>query len=823
MEEAEICNSVSFEPQSGSPTGSEQDVHLDFSIDIVEDVAAEVEAVMRLSVFGLFREARKAADETMKRYLGYFPVAVEYLRLLYDQGDFDMLRQEAERFREGDYRLEDAVPEDLDLLLLLCDLRNLGGEVPLLEDLESMKKQTDRICNDSSFGDVGAGTLDRLHSRTEVLMRLERLCAARTGLLAEPSEEPWPLLSAMVRDFVAKEQYWIAEKALELCFWSYGFGKSILPTNDIWNLIELIIDTPFGYDEDHVLGRIGVLLSFCEGALRRSDTQSDSWTLASSYLVKASSHMASLYPGLASDWDRSRAVVRLTLLELDRSLAEEVSLAVIKPTISHILNLRLLNFESKEKLDMQLSRGIEGRIRALGYPPLYAVEAHLPEPFPSCIYRRHHELRRSNAQAQAQQAAILVRSSRNTDRPQKPSAPSTHSGGDETDRAYVKRTEQASKDRVDQDSSGDNRKQSGEDPGYGRPWQPWHTRATHGEFQWAKDLGRGPYGVVTVVRQLSSDKSYVQKFVAGPASNARGNQQEDFEDAIQETFETMRKLSHKHITQMLFFVHTYEPDGINLFMLPVADSSLQHFLERSDLKNDELKALNQWFGCLASALSYAHKRNVKHANIKPANILIKDNRVYLADFGDTLATYTLEWNYTPAQMATGSSVYWAPEHGSKIGHSLPADVFALGCVFSEMLTVRQGRTLEEYREARRKPTGHDFHAFRAHVPVIETFLNGLPDVSVKKGEESNLSLILAVVLNMLREDPGKRLLLLWFDDFSDIDPMMWEEPETFGHVDTWAEQELHGNLLDEQDEASAAMSAMEQIPANPPDLQWSRA
>ncbi|KAK5675622.1 hypothetical protein LTS10_011722 [Elasticomyces elasticus] len=153
MEEA---NSVSVESQARLSTESEQDVHMDFSIDIVEDVAAEVEAVMRLSVFGLFREARKAADETLKRYLGCFPVAVEYLRLLYDQGDFDILQLEATSFREGVYQLEDAVPGELDLILLLCEIRNLSSESPLQEDLKTIKRQIDQTSVELSLGEKHA-------------------------------------------------------------------------------------------------------------------------------------------------------------------------------------------------------------------------------------------------------------------------------------------------------------------------------------------------------------------------------------------------------------------------------------------------------------------------------------------------------------------------------------------------------------------------------------------------------------------------------------------------------------------------------------------
>ncbi|KAK4911107.1 hypothetical protein LTR49_020274 [Elasticomyces elasticus] len=277
MEETEIRKAVSFEPLTTSPTGSEHDVHMDFSIDIVEDVAAEVEVVMRLSAFGLFREARKAADETLKRYIDYFPVAVEYLRLLYDQGDFAMLRQEAEKFRKRDYRLKDAVPKDQShFLLLLCDVRKLGVEVPLPEDLQSITRQMNRMSDrtdETTSQNLAADIQARAGLRGMLLTRIERLCAVRTGViggteLAELSRsprlifEPWPLLTMMVRDFL--------EKALELCFWPYHDHGPELSTYQIWDLIRPMVDDSIDLDEEQVMGRIGIFLSFCEGVLRRN-------------------------------------------------------------------------------------------------------------------------------------------------------------------------------------------------------------------------------------------------------------------------------------------------------------------------------------------------------------------------------------------------------------------------------------------------------------------------------------------------------------------------------------------------------------------------
>ncbi|KAK5675623.1 hypothetical protein LTS10_011723 [Elasticomyces elasticus] len=518
----------------------------------------------------------------------------------------------------------------------------------------------------------------------------------------------------MVRDFVAKEQYWIAEKALEICFWP-----------------------------------IGVLLSFCEGALRRDDTQSDCWILASSYLAKASSHMASLYPGAKGDWNRSRAVMRLKLLELARSLVEKV---LVIPTVQHITTLLALDVQAEQGVDIQMLRGIEDRVWALGLFLFNVVQAHSPELFPSCIYKRHWELSRGRAQPQAQQGAVPVRSGRNLDQPRNDAAPPTL----EAIRARIKKQENALNSRTDQENYEANRKQIDKGSGYGRQLQQsLYTPATYDQFEFVCSLGHGSHTRVTEVRQLSNNKSYAMKFVLRAELNA-GHQssimrRKFFRLAIEETFETMRMLSHEHIAEMLFCVHIYKPElvGCKLFMLPVADANLQHFLERSNFDKNELPTLDQWFGCLASALSYAHGQNVKHGSIKPANILIKDNRVYLADFGSALATYDPQSIKSPAQSRAGSAIYWAPERGPETGRGIQADIFALGCVFSEMLTFRERRTLEEYREARKKGTGEEVHAFRANLPEVWSWLMGLPDYRFTASRESPQSIVFTAVQNML--------------------------------------------------------------------------
>jgi len=143
---------------------------------------------------------------------------------------------------------------------------------------------------------------------------------------------------------------------------------------------------------------------------------------------------------------------------------------------------------------------------------------------------------------------------------------------------------------------------------------------------------------------------------------------------------TIAKLSHPHIIQV-FDVGVDE--GLHyIAMEHLAGGDLNERIKAGLDHDSIIRVLIQ----IASALGYAHQKGLVHRDIKPDNILFRnDNTAILTDFG-IAKDYDSNLDLTQIGMMVGTPKYMSPEmiKGQLVGP--PADLYSLGVVLFKMLT-----------------------------------------------------------------------------------------------------------------------------------------
>jgi hypothetical protein len=220
-------------------------------------------------------------------------------------------------------------------------------------------------------------------------------------------------------------------------------------------------------------------------------------------------------------------------------------------------------------------------------------------------------------------------------------------------------------------------------------------------------LGHGALGTVEEVKLKGGDfPSFVRKRVQLHMPRRGENLK-----AIQQEVKVLESLSHPNIVDIL---GTYEVKKQNrkhfycVLMSPIGDNDLRAFLDiagEGDTKNLEWNTwILDWIGCLASALTYMHEQGIRHQDIKPSNIVHRGSRIFFTDFSSA-GSFEVGRTTSTENPSCSSPMYSAPEvlerfdeASGLLKHGTGSDVFALGCVYCDMLSVLFGKPVSSFQD-----------------------------------------------------------------------------------------------------------------------------
>ena len=218
-------------------------------------------------------------------------------------------------------------------------------------------------------------------------------------------------------------------------------------------------------------------------------------------------------------------------------------------------------------------------------------------------------------------------------------------------------------------------------PAHDQAWRsanPTPIKRSIGRYQLLDLLGAGAMGTVYRGKDPDLGRDVAVKLMS-PAVSADPQLRDRFHREAQ----TAGSLQHPNIITIYEFGEV--GDQLYIAMEYVAGHDLTEVITASDSLN-LLAKLGIGLDVLAG-LEYAHARGITHRDIKPGNIrLTADGRAKIMDFG---IAHLAESELTNTGFVLGTPSYMAPELLKGGDPSGATDIFSVGAVLYEMLTLKK--------------------------------------------------------------------------------------------------------------------------------------
>eukprot|EP00939_MAST-03C_sp_MAST-3C-sp1_P000662 g662.t1 len=205
-------------------------------------------------------------------------------------------------------------------------------------------------------------------------------------------------------------------------------------------------------------------------------------------------------------------------------------------------------------------------------------------------------------------------------------------------------------------------------------------------YRYVRNIGQGSFGVVTLVKRKLDGSLFTAKIVRPKKKHSTGNSSK-----IKHEAEFLATFRHPNI---LSFVESFEERGGGRIIIVTEyceNGDIAAQISRAREENGEplnRNTIMKWFVQTALALRFLHDSKVLHRDVKPSNIFLTRNAT-VVKLGDLGNTKMLEHSLEMATTAVGTPYYMSPELARGEEYNEKSDIWALGCVLYEMLSLKR--------------------------------------------------------------------------------------------------------------------------------------
>lgn len=254
-----------------------------------------------------------------------------------------------------------------------------------------------------------------------------------------------------------------------------------------------------------------------------------------------------------------------------------------------------------------------------------------------------------------------------------------------------------------------------------------------GKYEVVERLGRG--GMAEVYRAYHAN---LGRYVAIKVLHAFLADDPEFQNRFENEARNIARLRHNHIVQVYDFETDATTETFYMVMELVDGVTLKEQLaqltalgERPSLR-ESLRMVRE----AATALAYAHRQNMIHRDVKPANLMLDhDGRVVLTDFG--IAKIITGIQFTASGGMVGTPAYMAPEQGLGDAGDERADLYSLGVILYQLVTGRLPYDAET-------PLAVILKHLNEPIPSARRYNPDLPEA------------VDAIILKLMAKDPADR-------------------------------------------------------------------